>query len=155
MYEKIMVPIDSITFDNTLHAVEDAIEFETGCGLPKVIFLHVWNTVKSGISGEVEQRMRDVRESQINQEFTEIKEMCKEAGLDDCETIFKEGGAAHDEIVKMATEKDVDLIVMGSGKLHDQSVSGKIRKFAYGSVTENVIHESPCSILVSTPPTSR
>ncbi len=154
MYNKILVPVDSITFDNTIRAVEDAIEFAAGCGRPQLIFLHVWNTVESGISDDVEDRMRNVRESQMNQEFSEIKELCEERGLQDYRTIFKEGGPAHEEIVKMAHEEDIDLIVMGSGKLHDRSVSGKIRKFAYGSVTENVIHESPCSILVSSPPSN-
>jgi len=45
----------------------------------------------------------------------------------------------------------VDIVVMGSGKLHDRSMSGRVQKFVYGSVTEEVLHKAPCSILVSRP----
>lgn len=152
MFEKILVPVDSITYDNTLFAVEEAIELATGCttnGEPELIFLHVWNIETSRISRAEEKRLRSIRESEMEKEFEEIEKMCGERGVTNFRTKFKKGGVAHKEIVKMAQNEDVDLIVMGSGKLHDRSVRGRIEKFVYGSVTENVVHETPCSILVT------
>lgn len=51
----------------------------------------------------------------------------------------------------MAKEEEVDMIIMGSGKLHDRSAGGRIHKFFYGSVTEEVIHAAPCSVFVARP----
>lgn len=151
MFEKVLIPIDSITFDNTLQAVKESIGLASGHNNLELIFMHVWNTQKSGVSKNVEDRMKNVRKKQIEREFEEIKKICEEEGLENYRTLFKEGGAADKEIVKTAMDENVDLIIMGSGKIQDRSFSGRIKKFAYGSITEKVMHESPCSIMVSFP----
>ncbi len=45
------------------------------------------------------------------------------------------------EIIKTAEEENVDIIVVGTGK-------SKIDKHLLGSVSEKVVHTSPCSILL-------
>lgn len=45
------------------------------------------------------------------------------------------------EIVEFAEDENVDIIVMGTGK-------SKIDKHLLGSVTEKVVHASPCTILL-------
>jgi nucleotide-binding universal stress UspA family protein len=50
-------------------------------------------------------------------------------------------GEPAEEIVKVAEKEKVDLIIMGSGK-------SKIDKHLLGSVTEKVVHSSPCNILL-------
>jgi nucleotide-binding universal stress UspA family protein len=51
-------------------------------------------------------------------------------------------GTASDEIVNYATRHNIDLIVMGS---HGRS---GIRRAILGSVAEQVMRKSPCSVLV-------
>lgn len=54
--------------------------------------------------------------------------------------ILKEGDPA-DEIVKIAEKEKVDLLVMGTGK-------SIVDKHLLGSVSEKVVHSSPCTILL-------
>ena len=55
-------------------------------------------------------------------------------------SILREGDPAS-EIVSVAEGEDVDIIVMGTGK-------SKIDKHILGSVSEKVVHASPCTILL-------
>ncbi|WP_286244254.1 universal stress protein [Methanobacterium ferruginis] len=50
-------------------------------------------------------------------------------------------GSPADEIVKLATEESVDVIVMGTGK-------SIVDKHLLGSVSEKVVHSAPCTILL-------
>jgi len=54
--------------------------------------------------------------------------------------MLKEGKPA-DEIVKTAEEEGVDLLIMGTGK-------SMVDKYLLGSVSEKVVHTSPCTILL-------
>ena len=54
--------------------------------------------------------------------------------------IMKEGSHA-DEIVKVAEDEGVDLIVLGTGK-------NIVDKRLLGSVSEKVVHSAPCTILL-------
>lgn len=54
--------------------------------------------------------------------------------------ILREGDPA-DEIVKIAEEEGADLLVMGTGK-------SIVDKHLLGSVSEKVVHSSPCTILL-------
>lgn len=153
--ERVLVPVDSIEWDNTMMGVENAIEFARGCGdgRPELILLHV---LHSPSDGEMKDNRIKLERSRIQTEFDEIKEMCDEVGISNVSTIIEEGDPAKEksvdqEIVEMANEKDVDIVVMGSGKLQDRSTGGKFQKFVYGSVTENVLHEAPCSVMVARP----
>lgn len=58
----------------------------------------------------------------------------------DFRSILMEGDPAS-EIVNVAEEEDVDIIVMGTGK-------SNIDKHLLGSVSEKVVHASPCTILL-------
>lgn len=152
MLEKFLIPVDALKWDNTLNAVKTAIRVSSGCkvgGEPELIFLHVFY-VKPRISISERKRLIDMKKEKVEKEFETIREMCKEEGLEKVRTITKEGNPSK-EIVKLAEEEDVDLAVIGSGKLHDRSTAGRLNKFFYGSVTEEVIHEAPCSVLVTRP----
>lgn len=54
--------------------------------------------------------------------------------------LMVEGNPA-DEIVKTATDEEVDVIVMGTGK-------SIVDKHLLGSVSEKVVHSAPCTILL-------
>lgn len=150
MLKKILVPIDSIEWDNTLNGVETAMEFYEACGVdegPELIFIHVFET-NSRVPMAEKDRIRELKERKIEDEFETTEEMCGERGIEKIRTMTDEG-EPDKEIVKTAQKEDVDMRVMGSGKLHDRTTKGKIQKFVYGSATESVIHEAPCSVLVS------
>lgn len=152
MIEKILVPIDSIEWDNTLNAVESALDLSSGCsveGEPELIFLHVLN-VEPRISLSERERIIEMKKKKMGEEFDTIKEICEERNLENFRTLYSEGNPVK-EIIKTADEEDADIIIMGSGKLHDRSAGGRLQKFFYGSVTEKVIHEAPCSVLVARP----
>lgn len=152
MIRKILVPIDSIEWDNTLRAVKAAMTIAEGCtaeGGIELIFIHVLN-VKSRISISERKRIMELKEKEIQEEFKMIREMGEERGLENISTISTSGEPAT-EIIQAAEEEKVDMIVMGSGKLHDKSAAGKVEKFFYGSVTEKIIHGTPCSVLISRP----
>ncbi len=148
------MPVDSIKWDNTLSGIENAIEISRGWssegkGEPELIFMHVLYT-KPRIPISERKKLFEMKKKKVEEEFKTIKKMCMEKGLSNIRTVIREGKPAK-EIVRTAQDEDVGLIVMGSGKLHDRSARGRIHKFVYGSTTEEVIHEAPCSILVARP----
>lgn len=155
---RIFVPIDSIEWDNTLNGVENAIMLAGGCQIEdesEVILMHILHS-PGGTSPDFREDKIELERERIHNEFDKVKKMAKEQGIENIRTIVKEGDPEkkekiHESIVKTADEEDADLIVMGSGKLHDRSAKGRIEKFVYGSVTENVIHETPCSVLIAQP----
>lgn len=153
MIEKILVPVDSIKWDNTLSGIINAMDFARGCYLgveePELVFLHVLHS-DNRVPMSERSRIHEMKRNKVQEEFEKIRKMCKERGIENITTKIKEG-KPDVEIVKTVQQEGVDLIVIGSGRLHDKSTKGKLQKFLYGSVTENVIHEAPCSILVARP----
>lgn len=153
--EKLLVPVDSIEWDNTMMGVENAMDFARGCSgeRPELIFMHVLHSPNDTEMSEERLKMERRR---IQSEFSEIKELCSEKEISSARTIIKPGDpekekGVDEEIAETAKKEDIDIVVMGSGKLHDRSTSGRFQKFTYGSVTEKVIHETPCSILIARP----
>lgn len=152
MLKKILVPIDSIEWDNTLNAVEKAVEFSRGCSInggPELIFLHVFHS-KSRVPMSEKERLNKLKSRRMEEEFETVRKLCEEKGMGNVTTLMEEGDPK-EKILEIAEDKDVDMIVMGSGKLQNGSAQARIGKFVYGSVTEGVIHEASCSVLVARP----
>lgn len=63
------------------------------------------------------------------------------AGVD-CETVALEGQVV-DEICRFASERDVGLLVLGA---HGW---GTLRRLVFGSVSQGVLHEAPCPVLIA------
>jgi nucleotide-binding universal stress UspA family protein len=57
-------------------------------------------------------------------------------------TTFAADGTAADEICRIAEERDVQLIVVGS---HGW---GAAKRFLSGSVSTALVHQAPCPVLV-------
>lgn len=152
MLRRILVPVDSISWDNTLNAIEYALDLSSGCKqgeIPELIFLHVIH-IKERIPYHEHGKIREMEKRKLEEEFECIKEMCNQKGLENFRTVIKEG-TPEDEIIESCREERVDLVIMGSGKLKDRSARGRIHKFLYGSVTEKVIHKAPCSVFIVRP----
>lgn len=146
---KILVPIDSVENDYTLNAVREAIDLaskmkEEGAELT---FLHV-EYVEIDLPKDERERLVKAKREEMQEEFEIIKEECQKEGISGIKTMVREG-KADEEIVEIAEGGGYDLIVMGSGRIHDRSMTGRMEQFLYGSITEKVIHETPCSILIT------
>jgi universal stress protein A len=72
-----------------------------------------------------------------------LKELAESFDIE-VETIFTEGDPGH-EIVRVAEELNVDLIVIGT---HGY---GGWKRFAIGSVAELVVRHAPCAVLTIRP----
>jgi nucleotide-binding universal stress UspA family protein len=72
--------------------------------------------------------------------LAEVAEAAEAAGVH-CFT-FEADGVAVDEICRIADERDVQLIVVGS---HGW---GAARRFLSGSVSTGLVHQAPCPVLV-------
>jgi nucleotide-binding universal stress UspA family protein len=80
------------------------------------------------------------------------RELPKIAGCDECEGLEVEEvivhGDAASEIVRVARERGVDLIVISS---HGRTGWGRM---LFGSTAESVVRHAPCPVLVVKPPQS-
>jgi nucleotide-binding universal stress UspA family protein len=75
------------------------------------------------------------------QYVTEVKEQATSRGIM-AEGFVREAESADEVIIKLARDKDIDLIVMGS---HGRT---GLKRLLMGSVTERVIGHAPCPVLV-------
>ena len=80
----------------------------------------------------------------VNQRLDETEKKANELGIKDIVKMTR-FGSPYQEILNVAQEKGVDLIVMGT---HGRS---GIAHFLIGSVTEKVIRTAPCPVLVVRP----
>lgn len=83
------------------------------------------------------------KESQARPHRIEAQVRRLETTLADCCEIHVEPGDPHDVIVQTAKRAGVSLIVMGSRRLDGLR--------ALGSVSERLVHDAPCSVLVVPP----
>lgn len=138
MYKKILVPTDGSEFakKSQLHALFLA----KACNAEIVAVSVSENHFINGISlnEEVEQ-LNKLLTDRCKEDLKELEEMNE----DDIKitSIIKEGSPAK-AILEVASQEDVDLIVIGS--------SGKsgFDRFILGSVSEKVVNAAKCPVLV-------
>lgn len=138
MYNKILVPTDGSEFAN--NAGLHAIYLAKACGAEIIALSVSENHFVTGIS--------------LNDEIEKLNHLLNERCKDDLESfeslnkddvkitsIIREGSPAK-MILKVASEENVDLIVIGS--------SGKsgFDKFILGSVSDKVVNAAKCPVLV-------
>ncbi len=137
MYRKILVPTMGEYMDELIEHTLDLLHGREA----EVICLYVVDTsvpfltpkkVKEMMIRELTARgkeiLRDMEKAFTGPENPNIK----------FRGVMLEGDPA-DEIVKLAEEEDVDVIIMGTGK-------SLVDKHLLGSVSEKVVHYAPCTI---------
>jgi nucleotide-binding universal stress UspA family protein len=142
--KKILVPIDgSIASINAAKKAVDvakhygsSITFISVAHLPDVAKYEKYNTTWFTDYEKMTISLREEEEKMVdsiirNLDFGDIK----------CNKIIITG-EPYDEILNVATEGKYDLIVMGRRGF------SKIKRFFVGSVTQRVIAEAPCPVLV-------
>ena len=138
MYKKILVPTDGSEFAKK--AQSHALFLSKVSGAEIIALSVSENHFISGISttDEVEQ-LNQILNDRCKRDLKEFEEMNE----DDIKitSLIKEGSPAK-SILEVASEEDVDLIVLGS--------SGKsgFDRFILGSVSDKVVNAAKCPVLV-------
>lgn len=138
MYKKILVPTDGSEFAKKAQLQAIYLAKATGA---EIIALSVSeNHFINGISlnDEVEQ-LNELLKDRCEEDLKQFEEMNDEEVK--ISPVIREGSPAK-SILDVASEEDVDLIVIGS--------SGKsgFDRFILGSVSEKVVHTAKCPVLI-------
>jgi len=147
MFEKILVPVDGS--EHSQRALEIAVKIAKKFD-GKITLIHVYSVVTKLTS--VEGGLPVMAPA----EFSMVVETFRKAGANiladgekrvepegiQVETLLKEGHTVQ-EILKTAREGEFDLIVMGARGI------SKIREILLGSVSDGVIRNAPCPVLVT------
>jgi universal stress protein A len=130
--------------DNSLPAKETSIQYARAFEA-ELLVLHVVNSSRLGFPAfemgapfDIQQVLQAIEESE-SKSLGEIAEECKDLNK---VTTFSRMGVPAIEIVRLAGEESVDLIVMGT-----HGWTG-IRHLIVGSTAENVVRSATCSVLV-------
>ena len=139
MFSKLLVPVDGS--ENSLRALETAI-FLSKKTDAQITALHIMEkapTVYIHPQKELEELLRSYR-----RESEQILEKCQEIGNNNgvkLNAAISEGNVAS-KIIQYAEKGLFDMIVMG------HRGSGKFREMVLGSVSEKVLHQTKCSVLI-------
>lgn len=137
MFERILVPIDDS--ENSNRALKNAV------GIAKltngsVTLIHVYPLGRSIVTSD-RQLFYELQKEDCRKKLDNGKLIAKAEGLD-VETLMR-GGDPVEEIVNVAKEGNFDLIVIGA-----RGVS-KLTAIILGSVSQGVVNNAPCSVLVT------
>ena len=146
MYKKILLPTDGS--ENSKRAGKHAIWIADKSGAD-IIVLNVVEFYYPQISALPNYR-EGLYEDIMMEGENAVESFRKELELNQCNGVCKtvklttkiKEGKAHLEILESIDEDDVDLVVMGASGRHG------LDRFMLGSVTERVIREAKCPVLV-------
>jgi nucleotide-binding universal stress UspA family protein len=147
MYEKILVPLDGSKVGETaLNNIEDlAIKLSPGTKveifLLQVISDLTFDVLTDSVAAQLPYSENDIRKIKqgVQNYLDKIALSLRQRGIA-VTTIVVEGHAA-EEIIKAAQQTNADLIAMST---HGRS---GLRRWALGSVTDKVLHESKIPVL--------
>ena len=153
MFKKILVPLDGS--EHSLRALKIAVQiakkFEA-----KITLIHVYSVgIRPVVMPEPTTLTPIGVPVMAPTDVSKIAEATRKAGAAiladgeekvkaegiEVETLLKEGHSVQ-EIVKTAKEGSFDLIVIGARGI------SKIREIILGSVSDGVVHNAPCPVLV-------
>lgn len=153
MFKKILVPLDGS--EHSLRALEIAIQIAKKFKA-KITLIHVYSVgVRSVVMPEPTTLTSIGVPVMAPTDVSKVAEATRKAGATiladgeervkaegvEVETILREGHVVQ-EIVKIVREGSFDLIVMGA-----RGVS-RIREIILGSVSDGVVHNASCPVLV-------
>lgn len=153
MYNKILVPLDGSELSESIF--EHVQEIATGRNVSEVILLRVVEQAETGTSyswgGVISVEQLATLGEKVRTEATtymsKVADRLKIEGTA-IKTHIVQGSPA-DSILDYAQENQVDLIIMST---HGRS---GISRWAFGSVAEKVIRNSPVPVLLASPNKSR
>src|SRR5579872_692442 len=125
-------------------ATREAIELALSLGAPLLVVCVEHVTVPSyGYYGyaDVYTELRKSEREHAERVLAEVAAKAAAAGVD-CETLALEGQVV-EEICRAAASRGAGMIVMGA---HGW---GTLRRFVFGSVSQGVLHDAPCPVLIA------
>ena len=135
---KMLVPVDGSV--SSLKAVETACDLAKSQPNSSAILLAVSIELPELEEGRY---IADKMKVQAEAALVKAQEQAKACGLaTGLETLLTTGASPAEEIVNVAKDRQVDLIVIGS-----RGLAGKTSSFI-GSTASKVVTYSPCSVLV-------
>lgn len=135
-YKKILLVVD-LTEDSDL--VGERAKAIAACYGSRIQLLHVVEYVPVEPMGETLLPAVQIEEELIGRARQRLKELAQRLELDDSEC-FVEAGNIKAEILRVAAEQHVDLIVLGSRERHGLAI-------LLNFTEDTVLHASPCDVL--------
>ncbi len=134
---KMLVPVDGSEY--SLKAVESACSLADTQPFSSLILTSVAVELPELEEGRyIAEKMKVLAEGAL----VKGQEVAKGKGVTGVETLLAAGASPAEEIVAVAKDRKVDLIVIGS-----RGLAGKTTSFI-GSTASKVVTYSPCSVLV-------
>jgi nucleotide-binding universal stress UspA family protein len=140
--KKILVPIDGseCTLDAAKYAIKVAKDENAD-----LFCIHVIASVPYGYASSspaIEQYFKDLEEK-VQSWFDKVRDMAKKEGVPELKTeIFTDVKSISASIIDYATNKDIDLIVVGT-----KGRTG-LKRFLMGSVANGVVQNAHCPVLL-------
>ncbi len=154
-YNKILIPHDSSRLADSV--IPEILAMVSAFG-SKIILVQVVDSLfqinaklapSTGFSGgyivsDLAEQVQKAEHQTASKNLEHLKKRLRDFGISEVETDILEGYPG-DEIVKLAKKTKVDLIIMST---HGRSGLGRV---LMGSVTDQVIHQADCPVLVVRP----
>lgn len=136
--ENILLPIDLAHPEKTVEIMKEAKKYtegrEVGFTIAHIVS-HMPGFMTAQLPGDFAQRaLEDVQ--------TRLEALVKDNGLDPSTEIVVRSGNPQHELVLLAKDKDIDLIIIASHQ------PGGLADYLLGSVAAAVVRHAPCSVLV-------
>ncbi len=143
--KKILTPIDFST--HSMEAMHGAMELAKDLGAEEVHLMHVIAPQQSFIPSTIEQNRELAREGAMLEQAEEELARIKKDELGDSKKVFTFAvvGPPVQKLIEYAIEQAIDLIMVAT---HGRSGGEHI---LIGSVTEKLVRNAPCSVLVFRP----
>jgi universal stress protein A len=135
-YKKILVAVDITEGSETIVARGRDIAQRYGADL---ILLHVVEYVPVEPMGEALLPAVQIEGELVERAKKRIAELAAKTGLDKAEQIVHAGNIKV-ELVRVAQERGVDLIVLGARERHGVSIM-------FNQTEDTVLHAAPCDVL--------
>lgn len=135
-YKKILLVVD--LSDNSERIGERAKLVAQASGAD-IKLLHVVEYVPLEPMGEAIIPTLQIQGELVERAKTKLAELAARLGLSDCEQ-WVETGSIKAEIIRVAQEQKVDLIVLGSRERHGLAIMVNFTE-------DTVLHQAPCDVL--------
>jgi universal stress protein A len=135
-YKKILLAVDVTEGSEQIAARARDVAERYGA---EVILLHVVEYVPVEPMGEALLPAVQIEGELIERATRRIAELAQKTGLEQAERIVQAGNIKA-ELVRIATDRGVDLIVLGSRERHGLSIM-------FNQTEDTILHAAPCDVL--------
>jgi universal stress protein A len=135
-YKKILVVVDLSADSEPIVARAKAI---AACHHSQIELLHVVEYIPLEPIGETLLPTIQIENELVQRATSKLNELAERVGLGHCQRLVQTGSIKA-EIIRIAQEHQVDLIVLGSRERHGIAI-------LVNFTDDTVLHQSPCDIL--------